>query len=170
MNIGHGPASYEPRFREPGAGEHECPEPSARWQAMTADEKADELKRALLEIDCAFAKEAIDAIVGIARHFAPRVPSFIPYRGWEIYPQSPGARTPTHFFIHEDFDGETDGRAGHATSLEDAKAQIDDIEADRAALENARAPAIGTAAAIDSIMTGKSFADCLAKARGESDA
>lgn len=53
------------------------------------------------------------------------------HRNYRIYV---GDYTP-YEFVHDDYDGAPDAndtRCGHATSIEDAKAQIDDMEADDA--------------------------------------
>jgi len=60
------------------------------------------------------------------------------YRGWWISYDPPPipVRTCDWHFWHDDFDGApdaNDSRCGHAASLEEAKAQIDDAEADREA-------------------------------------
>jgi hypothetical protein len=54
------------------------------------------------------------------------------YRGYRIYPSDYVPMKGTEFsFTHEDYDGAedaNDNRGGHAGSIEDAKAQIDELE------------------------------------------
>ena len=65
-------------------------------------------------------------------------PGWISYRDWWVAYDPPPipVRTMDWTFWHDDFDGapdSCDSRCGHAASLEAAKAEIDDWEADAAA-------------------------------------